>query len=93
LIQTIGRNAKGNLTYGPQKKIGNVFEKRHPNGKYVVVAIHAIDLNQNGLHDIVVEVTDIDAIPSYGINIATTKDFYFAKGNGQFAKGKSEVHF
>jgi len=91
-IQTSGRD-KEELRFGPQLKIGNLFEKRHPDGKYVVVGIHSIDLNQDGLHDIVIEITDISAISNYGFSIATTKDFYFATGNGQFAKGKSKVHF
>jgi len=91
LVQTISHTDK--ITYGTEQKIENVFEKKHPDGEYVVVAIHSIDLNQDGLHDIVIEVTDITAILRYGLDIATTKDFYFASGNGQFAKGKSEVHF
>ena len=92
-VQTLGEDAEGNLTYGPLKRIGNTFEGRQPDGNYIVKGIHSVDLNQDGLHDIVVDVTDISVIQTYGKDIATTKDFYFATGNGNFSKGKSEVYF
>ncbi len=92
-VQTLGEDAKMNLIYGPQRKIGNVFETRRPDGNYIVTGIYAVDLNQDGLDDIVVDVTDMTGVSAVPIDTRTTKDFYFATGNGKFSKGKSKVYF
>lgn len=87
-VQTISHSSSPQ--YGPLEEIGNVFsDVRKPcMWNQYVTGISAMDLDQDGLHDLAV---DVACVSQSGRT--DTKTFYFARGNGKFEKGASGVRF